>query len=381
MEVIRIADNTEISEAQQVRLSVNVDRIEQLAANVADNKDALHIRGFQPHHFGMRKTNQSTSGIRALKGKLSIKIPSTTNSDYTQLTPMRTMFLKRQKLDQLESGASFWIGLTKTNASGGLEQWVQTGVRWVQPVNETIASPPALYLETGDTYLNLKASGKTQETTNAGNYGWLGQGVTKNADAILANWNTQVLQLDFILYKAIISTTNGVDNNPEPWKVIFKDANGNYLMMQRSNSPPSGSVGTQNQQELINRYCSQSFLDIDCMFEANNSISFTVGTSDSKSSFSELQYSTNYIPQSAPEPGTSNKAALFAWAESNFSWENTTFPNFSAEVKTGRWSFNAQGALIGAQNGTHDHPYWNKSNTAASLKIWDLRNYGFGAAP
>jgi hypothetical protein len=74
-------------------------------------------------------------------------------------------------------------------------------------------------------------------------------------------------------------------------------------------------------------------------------------------------------------PGGSNKAALFAWALSNFAWENTEFGNSAPEIKTGRLSG------TNAEDGSHAHPYWKKTNTANSLNIWDLRNYAFGATP
>ncbi len=378
LEIIDIATNTAVGQPQIVRISTNVDRLEQLPAFVANTKDAVHLRGVTPHHFGMRKQNQSTAGIRALRGKLTIKIPSTTSAHNTQLTPMRSKFLKRQisDLEQTDSGASFWIGLKQNNPDGSPAQWVQTGVRWVQPTDQKIASPPGLYLETGDTFGNLGANSFTQETINTNLAAWLtGGGVSNNANSILSNWNNRVLEMDFVLFKSISPNEEDSNANPIPWVAIFKDSAGNYLLMKKTNAPPEGTVGTQNKNELERRYRTQSFKDIDCLFEANNSIAFTVGSSQEQSSFSNLQYAVSYVAQHGAEPGSSNKAGLFAWASETFSWENTEFDGSTAEVKTGRLNG------TNAQNGSHPHPYWQKTNTATSLTIWDLRNYAFGVAP
>jgi len=378
MEIIRIADNAVMGTPQQVRLSVNVDRIEQRPAKeVADNKDALQMRGEAPHHFGLRKTNQSTAGMRALKGKLTIRLPSI--SDYnTQLSPMRRLLKQQNDHRETEdSGASFWIGFTELNPDGSLAQWVQTGVRWAQPPNKTYASPPALYLELGDTFQSLGAKRLAQASINHNDKTWLGAAITDNAKDILTGWHNSSVQLDFILYKPIgEKEENGDDKKIEYWKVIFKDNNVNYLKFQRSNPISPKSVTDAINDELEKRYKRQKFSEIDCLFETNNSIAFTVGTSESKGSFSNLQFATNYITESSPEPNQGSDAQLFAWAESNFSWSDTSFNGGASEVKTGGWNINDSGVITGATDGTHDHPYWKKSVTPNSLSIWDLRNYG-----
>jgi hypothetical protein len=79
-------------------------------------------------------------------------------------------------------------------------------------------------------------------------------------------------------------------------------------------------------------------------------------------------------------PPAGTDAQIFAWAESNFSWTNTSFNGGASEVKTGGWNINDSGVITGATDGTHDHPYWRKTVTPTSIHIWDLRNYGYNTA-
>jgi hypothetical protein len=175
---------------------------------------------------------------------------------------------------------------------------------------------------------------------------------------------------------------NGNDESIEFWKVIFKDNNGNYLRLERSNPNPPASISVPNadQDELANRYKKQQFKHIDCLFETNNSITLTVGTTNAQGSFSNLQHAGVYIDEAAAMPTSGTDAQIFDWAKSNFSWINTSFDSSVSEVKTGKWSSDSGGNISGAANGAHEHPYWRKTVTPTSLHIWDLRNYGHNTA-
>jgi hypothetical protein len=146
------------------------------------------------------------------------------------------------------------------------------------------------------------------------------------------------------------------------------------------NPPPTRIVPNDDQEELAKRYKKQQFKHIDCLFETNNSITLTVGTTNSQGSFSNLQHAGVYIDEAADMPTGGSDAQIFSWAESNFSWSDTSFSSSTSEVKTGKWSLNAAGNTSGAANGTHEHPYWRKTVTPTSIHIWDLRNYGYTPA-
>ena len=188
---------------------------------------------------------------------------------------------------------------------------------------------------------------------------------------ILANWHNSSVALEFILFKSIGAANNGVDDNSIPWKVIFKDTAGNYLLMQRNAPAPPSTVGSAANKALDLRYRSQNFKDIDCLFETNNSVFFLPGKSDSRAVIENIKFATTYINQPVNEPGSGNQATLFDWAKDNFSWEDANISSSANEVKSGKW--NGQEAV----NGGYPNPFWNMQQTPTKLELWDNRNFGF----
>jgi hypothetical protein len=372
--------------SDEVQVTVNVDRFAQNAEEIAKNKDARHLRGVEPHRMGIRKAGISTAGLRAIRGNITARIPASGN--YSRLTPMSLYPLKEnsQISENENSGASIWVGFTLLNAQGGLEQWVQTGLRWVQPKSFKKASIPSIYVETGDTYNNLGARSIDQAVNGSGSeVQWLGAGVGIFNAVPLTTWDTAPISYSFILFKKPVATNaQGEDNATEPWQLIVKDArsgvtisNSSFVYLSISNPTRPGTAGSANAAELTDRYRGQQFRDLDALFETNNSITFAPGSPSQQAAINGLQVASGYAgqPPESPSPSVANgKHALYDWAADAFGWEavTTTSGDLRAEIKTGKSL--ANGA---AEKGAASHPDWELDVCNGGVRIWDKRPYGF----
>jgi hypothetical protein len=387
LEVIKPGATPQVLQTDEVKVTVNVDRFAQASADVSGSKDALHLRGNSPHHMGLRKTElTSGDGLRAFRGTVTLRVPGANGK--SRLTPMYKypLRLNSGNAKNEDSGASFWVGFAIRDSNQNLQQWVQTGVRWVQPVGFNYGSVPAIYLETGDTLPSPPAKSLMQ-VINGGDPDMLGGGVVAGQpSAALSTWGTAPIQYSFIAFKKPTATNgDGADTSIEPWQVIVRDdkvapnfTNGSFSHLSLSTPNPTGSVGDALRDQLNLRYRSQKFRDLDALFETNQTITFAPGTSNQKASITGLQVAMGYTgqPPESPNPNSGNgKLELFNWAASSFSWENvpSASGDLEAEVKTGR---NTGG---NAEMGGAPHPDWNMALPAGGgVEIWDNRSYGVG---
>lgn len=380
----------------EIKVTVNVDRFAQAPNQVSGNKDARHLRGEAPHHVGIRKSDVSYSGIRAIRGTVDLRVPvrkpSGTNpngSKWSMLTPMTVNYLRRNadQTTKKNSGASFWIGLKELDGNGGLVRWVQGGVRWVQPRKYKIGSVPAMYLENGDMFQSLGAKNLNQAINGSGgDSALLGGGVGPQDVEMLSDWNTEPVRYSFVLFKEIKGTdATGADIGEVPWEFIVRDdnaqniTNGSFEILQVGQPKIPGSPTTQQSNDVLNRYKAEAYHDIDILFETNQSVTFAPGKQDQKASYRNVQFATSYLgnPDDPPVPTSiDGKKRLYEWAVASFSWEDLNFGanDLKKEIKTGRSLGNGA-----AEEGASDHPDWNAQVPAQGvLEIWDERNYGFG---
>jgi hypothetical protein len=300
---------------------------------------------------------------------------------------MKKNTLKENSISSTDenSGASLWVGFTLLNTQGGLEQWVQTGLRWVQPASEKKGSIPAIYLESGDTYNGLNLRSLNQAAAPGTNSEWLGNGVNSERATLLGAWNTAPVKYSFILFKKPVATdAQGMDDSYEPWQLIVKDAragqtitNSSYVYLRIGDPTPASTVGPVNAENLDKRYRGQQFLDVDALFETNQSITFTAGSSDQHAAISGLQVALGYtgVPPASPNLGVADgKLHFYNWADAAFNWESvtTTTGDLRAEIRTGKSL--PDGA---AETGNTAHPNWHSAVSGGGFEIWDNRPYGF----
>ncbi len=401
-EVIDTWDSDKVVYDDKVRIAVNVDRVEQPAAgmpSVVTTKDAAHTRGTAPHHVGARKINASTAGIRAVTGFITVRPPSFNSGGWrTQHTWMRQRPLRKQiESGDLDMGSSFWIGMTIRNGMGAPVQWVQTGLRWVQPIGQEFGTPPAAYIETGDLTFGPGLVAKSLHQASAGSADGLGAQVVRTNTAQLSNWENEPIRLEFVMFKNTGDLNgDGLDDAlNEPWRVVYRDArpgkdaahNANYFSLAlgrpTEQSPPTGT-----QRDTLQRnYRSQAFRDVDVSFETSQSISFAPGLPGARAEVRAVRVASTM--GNAPMPPVSEvdgKVRQFNWARTNFAWGPVTFTPAERvfEVKTGRRL--ANGRAEDGNAADQPHPWWNTSITdaahptgAGNVQIWDTRPEGFGA--
>jgi len=164
-EVVDLTDNEAVKESDKVRVTVNVDRIENEVAN-RTKKDAKYLRGVDPHYVGARLTLPGSTAARAISGTIICRPSAFLSGGSTEATQHTWMRNRKLRLNSgtngagenkdLGIGSSFWVGFQQS-LSDGSRQWVQCGLRWFQHENEAFGSPLAAYLETADTLQNLGA--------------------------------------------------------------------------------------------------------------------------------------------------------------------------------------------------------------------------------
>jgi len=195
----------------KVRIAVNVDRVAQNSANI-QSKDARHTRGQFPHHGGFRQTVDTSTPIRAIKGRLTCRPPSFLDGGgwNTQHTWMRDWVLRQNLMgDNESSGSSFWIGLNTLGVDPGEQggavqdsslRWIQFGVRWVQIPDNKFGFASAAYLEVGD---SLFPQAKTLKHAFPGQaISGIGGGSSETNQSSLQGWEAEPLVLDFVLFKS-----------------------------------------------------------------------------------------------------------------------------------------------------------------------------------
>jgi hypothetical protein len=349
LELIKNGATPEVISTDEVRVCVNVDRFAQAPADVAGNKDARHLRGESPHHVGLRKTGLTTGdGIRAIRGTMSVRVPGSNGK--TRLTPMFKNILRPSSIngDNASSGASIWVGLTERDGDGNLSQWVQSGIRWVQPSNQRAGSVPAFYLETGDAFEDRGAKSLNQAAAATTNPAWLGDGLGEIGVAPLDTWETAPIKYSFILFKEIKARNELGDISVIPWKLVIKDErpgiiinNSNFVYLSLDKPVLPGTSGASAAAEIEKRYKAQAYRDLDALFETNQSITFAAGSPNEHALISGLHFATTYAgsPGESPNPNAGNgKQDLYNWAFSAFDWSTvtTTENDVDAEIKSGK---------------------------------------------
>lgn len=393
----------------KVRVTCNVDRVAQKAADVATKKDSRALRGLYPHYMGVRQpdiggvdTQGNSPAIRAIRGKIIARPPSfKTSSDtnwWTNVTWMRGKKLRQfyAETDQ-SSGSSFWIGLKQQDANGSL-QWVQCGLRWLQDEDHTHGSEPLAYLETGTFLAAHPQVGIPFNRQNAapGNGEQAGGGKLDQQQNALQNWHAEPLILDFVLYKLPGAVdANGADVSIWSWRVIFRDSRAgknpahaaNYISHSVSDPAPTGSVGDSVRDAFINAYKGQKLTDLDILFETNQSISFIPGTTQAPAEMKSLFYAQglNGGVSIDSRPNDENDlVANYNWATTSFQWHPISLGTASVnrQIRTGK-------ALVdndpndgedteGVAETIIQHPWWKLSLQNDELKLWDTRDWGFG---
>ncbi len=393
LELIEIATGQALK-IDEVQVTVNVDRVEQQPGLtpdlVAEIKDARHLRGFAPHHLGLRMPDVTYEGIRAIRGQIVARVPTVSPPGggwRSRHTPMqgRKLRLQNEPSNNQSSGSSIWVGL-KQGYSDGSMQWVQAGLRWLQTQDNTFGSAPATYLETADTYKKIGAKSLMQ--VSGGSHDQLGQNVIDTDAPALDTWDQAPVRLTFVLFKKPVATNENGDIGIEPWHVVFRDARSgatisesSHIHMSLSKPTYSGSVGQADATELENRYKAQAFMDMDALFETNQTIAFAPGTMGEKAVISNLAVARGFVPDPDPMPlptELNGKTKMYNWANTSFSWEvvSPAAGGVVSEIKTGRSLANGD-----AEQGTITHPDWHAGIAEGSLQIWDDRSPDFHEDP
>jgi len=184
-----VDENGAIKKEDIVRMTVNVDRVEQPPGDVAE-LDARLTRGQFPHHVGVSE-EVGTLNLIAIRGRLKCRVPTIgtviggSTEWHTRHTWMDSHPLRQNReQDAQSSGSSFWIGFQQTGNSFPSEhgtavgantlnnlRWVQFGVRWKQLQHTRYGLEPAAYLEIGDKLFDAKSIRHAISGSSLVNYG------------------------------------------------------------------------------------------------------------------------------------------------------------------------------------------------------------------
>jgi hypothetical protein len=210
--------------------------------------------------------------------------------------------------------------------------------------------------------------------------------VNSERATLLGAWNTAPIKYSFILFKKPVGTdAQGMDNSYVPWQLIVKDeragqtiTNSSYVYLRIGDPTPASTVGPENAENLDKRYRGQQFLDVDALFETNQSITFAAGSSGEHAAINDLQFALGYTgePTTSPNPGVADgKLHFYNWADAAFNWESvtTTTGDLRAEIRTGKSLPDGE-----AETGNAAHPNWHSAVSGGGFEIWDNRPYGFG---
>jgi hypothetical protein len=122
---------------------------------------------------------------------------------------------------------------------------------------------------------------------------------------------------------------------------------------------------------------------LELMFETNQSVAFAPGKleSDEKGQISQVMVGHGLIKDpNGAMPTATELPELWTWLNANIAWEE--MPDIQnpgvkfKDISQIRDGTNVNG---NAKAGTSPHPYWQKSIEANGMKVWDMRNYGYGA--
>jgi len=371
-----------------IRVTVNVDRRAQKASDVASNVDALTLRGNDPHYLGIRKPGLSTSGTRAIRGRIIARPPSHKigSSWKTQSTWMRGRELRQSQAgSDIDSGSSLWIGLKEKQ--GNNLTWIQCGLRWRHDENDIKGTVPFAYIETG-THLPTTGFGPQFSRNNAApdSSADAGQGNTAQNISALMAWEQAPLILDFVMYKIPGALdNNGADVSINHWRVIFRDARAgknaniasNYFELSSGVAAPSSNNDAAIAEAFSNAYKSQSMKNLDIMFETNQSIAFVPGLAANPSKIFGLDSSIGLKPNIAPasRPHPTQIVNLYNWVMASFAWQDVSVNNgnLNKEFRTGKTA--ADGKAIDTQI----HEWWRAETLPDGVKMWDTRAWGFGS--
>lgn len=390
LELIEIATGQPFK-ADEVLVTVNVDRVEQAPADVPGKEDARHLRGFAPHYLGVRKSGLSYEAVRAVRGEIVARVPKTIDGSFwrSRHTPMLNHRLRQQSANaaQEPSGSSLWVGLKQTDPNGDF-QWIQTGLRWVMQYDRDVGSYPAAYIESGDTHFSPTIA-KSLHQASAGNGDQLGEGVIATSAVPLSTWDGFPVRLSFVMFKPSEFDENGQETTIEqPWYVIFRDERpgvtlGESSYIRLSVGKPvvqGGNLNSEQADELTERYRTQMLPDFDALFETNQTIAFAPGTVGEKATISNINVAPSLTAASNPPPNleSGSKEAIYNWALATFPWQPVTLasPNLISEIKSGRSLANGD-----AQQGTSPPPDWHAEVAGGALQIWDDRSPSFHENP